>query len=53
MKIITDEIMLESLGIPHPLNQVLFVAVVWFVIYVTTKGTYLILSICYGNQKQV
>jgi len=46
--IITDEIMADSLGIPKPINQVLFVGVLWFVTYVTTKITYMILSICYA-----
>ena len=48
--IITDEIMMDAIGIPQPINQVLFFGVVWFMLYVTTKTTYVVLNICYGGK---
>ena len=49
--IVTKEIIEAEMGVPEPFNNVLFVAVLWFVFYVPSKIIYTILSICYGKSE--
>ena len=48
-KIIIEDIINKELGVPDPLDHVLFVAILWFVLYVPSKILYNILHICYGE----
>ena len=49
--IVTKEIIEAEMGVPEPFNNVLFAAVIWFVLYVPSKIIYTILSICYGKSE--
>ena len=47
--IVTKEIIEGEMGVPEPFNNVLLVAVLWFVCYVPSKIIYMVLNICYGK----
>ena len=49
--IVTKEIIEAEMGVPEPFNNILFVAVLWFVFYIPSKIIYTILSICYGKSE--
>ena len=51
--IVTKEIIEGEMGVPEPFNNVLLVAVLWFVLYIPSKIIYAVLNICYGRSESV
>ena len=51
--IVTKEIIEGEMGVPEPFNNILLVAVLWFIFYVPSKIIYVVLNICYGKSESV